>query len=72
MERIVCLKIDDWEKEYIEKASKITGTEYIDTNYIEANYLVTLLQDLVTEYGKLEEDYGDLEERYTDKYFGKE
>lgn len=72
MDRIVCLKIQDWEKEYIQKASEITSTEYIDTNYIEANYLVTLIEDLVTEYGKLQEDYSDLEERYTDKYYGKE
>lgn len=72
MERIVCLKIDNWEKEYLEKASKITMTEYIDTNYIEVNYLITLIQDLVTEYGNLQEAYELLEERYTDKYFGKE
>lgn len=72
MERIICFKIDDWEKKYIEKASEITRTEYTDTNYIEMNYLVTLLEDLVTEYDKLKEDYGDLEERYTDKYYGRE
>ena len=71
-ERIVCLKVDDWEKEYLEKASKITGTEFIDTNYIEANYLMTLIEDLVTEYENLEESYGELEERYTDRYFGRE
>ena len=71
-ERIICFKVDEWEKEYIEKASKITSTEYVDTNYIEMNYLVTLLEDLVTEYEKLQEDYEDLEERYTDKYYGNE
>lgn len=79
MERIICFKIDDWEKKYIERASEITNTEYIDTNYIEMNYLVSLLEDLTTEYDKLQEEYndlqeeyGNLEERYTDRYFGNE
>ena len=72
MERIFCFKVDDWEKEYIKKASEITETEYEDTNYIEANHLVSLLEDLVSEYEKLQEECDSWQERYTDKYFGME
>jgi hypothetical protein len=72
MERIIGIKVDEHEKEDIRKASEITTTEYIDANFYEVNYLVTLLQDLVMAYDKLQEDYNDLEERYTDKYYGNE
>lgn len=72
MERIIGIKVDENEKEDIRKASEITTTEYIDANFYEVNYLVTLLQDLVMAYDKLQEDYNDLEERYTDKYYGNE
>jgi hypothetical protein len=72
MERIIGIEVDEHEKEDIRKASEITTTEYIDANFYEVNYLVTLLQDLVMAYDKLQEDYNDLEERYTDKYYGNE
>lgn len=71
MERLICFKAEDWEKKYIEKACTITNTEPCTGNYIEMNFLLTLLEDLVSEYDKLQEDYGDLEERFDDRY-GKE
>lgn len=70
MERELYFKIDDWEKKYIQRASEITNTEYKDTDYQEVNYLVALLEDLLTEYDNLQESYNDLEERYDDKYYG--
>lgn len=70
------MKIDESNYEILEKASKMTGTDYeirwfdaenID-GYIEIETLINIIEDLICEVDRLQEEIEDIEQDKQDNY----
>lgn len=74
-------KLTDSEKDMIDEIKKITGINYNvvmvkDEWYVEGDYLIAALEDLLCEYGRIkeilekeqEEEWFDKEAYYNEKY----
>lgn len=63
------LFLEEWEVNKIKEAEKITMVDYeLQGNYIEANSLISLIEDLMLEISSLEDKISDLEDTIENDY----
>ncbi len=62
-------KLDDIDKETIKKAEDIISEDYdIEDNFIKAEYLVEIIEDLIAQIEHLEEKIADMKQEVEDNY----
>ena len=62
-------RLDAGEQDLIKKVEKITNSDYnVDNGFISSTYIMSALEELLSEYEHLQERYNDLERDLEDNY----
>lgn len=62
-------RLDAGEQELIKKVEKITNSDYnVDNGFISSTYIMSALEELLSEYEHLQERYNDLEKNLEENY----
>ena len=62
-------RLDAGEQELIKKVEKITNSDYnVDDGFISSTYIMSALEELLSEYEHLQERYNDLEKNLETNY----
>ena len=62
-------RLDTGEQELIKKVEKITSADFnIDDGFISSTYIMSALEELLSEYEHLQERYNELEKNLEENY----